>query len=78
VNEQIEPCVQGRVFAVRRMIAWFTLPFACMIAGPLGDKVFSPLLVLGWPLAGTVGRVIGVEPGRGSACALSYWKLWLC
>lgn len=43
VNEQIEPCVQGRVFAVRRMIAWFTLPFACMIAGPLGDKVFSPL-----------------------------------
>jgi len=64
-QSKIEPGVQGRVFAVRRMIAWSILPFAYVIAGPLADKVFTPLLVVGGPLAGTVGRVIGVGPGRG-------------
>jgi hypothetical protein len=53
VNQQIELCVKRRVSAVRRMIAWFTLPFACIIVGPPADKIFNPLLVLGWPLAGT-------------------------
>jgi MFS transporter, DHA3 family, macrolide efflux protein len=56
---------QGRVFAVRRMIAMSTLPLAYLIAGPLADKVFEPLLAVGGPLAGSVGRIIGVGPGRG-------------
>ncbi|MDQ3802879.1 MAG: MFS transporter [Acidobacteriota bacterium] len=64
-QSKVEPGVQGRVFAVRRMIAWSTLPFAYVIAGPLADKVFVPLLVSGGPLAATVGRVLGVGPGRG-------------
>lgn len=64
-QSKVEPGVQGRVFAVRRMIAWSTLPFAYAIAGPLADKVFGPLLVAGGPLAPTVGRVLGVGPGRG-------------
>jgi hypothetical protein len=62
---KVEPGVQGRVFAVRRMIAWSILPFAYAIAGPLADKVFGPLLVIGGPLAPTVGRLLGVGPGRG-------------
>lgn len=64
-QSKVEPGVQGRVFAVRRMIAWSTLPFAYVIAGPLADKVFVPLLVPGGPLAATAGRVLGVGPGRG-------------
>jgi hypothetical protein len=64
-QSKVEPGVQGRVFAVRRMIAWSMLPFAYAIAGPLADKVFGPLLVIGGPLAPTVGRVLGVGPGRG-------------
>jgi hypothetical protein len=64
-QSKVEPGVQGRVFAVRRMIAWSTLPFAYVIAGPLADQVFGPLLVAGGPLAATVGRVLGVGPGRG-------------
>jgi hypothetical protein len=59
------PDVQGRVFAVRRMIAWSSLPLAYLIAGPLADHVFEPLLATGGPLAGSVGRLIGVGPGRG-------------
>jgi MFS family permease len=57
--------VQGRVFAVRRMLAWSTTPLAYIAAGPLADRVFNPLLVEGGPLASTVGRVIGVGPSRG-------------
>jgi hypothetical protein len=47
------------------MIAWSTLPLAYLIAGPLADKVFKPLLVEGGILASTVGSVLGVGPGRG-------------
>ncbi len=57
--------VQGRVFSVRRMIAWSTTPLAFALAGPLADRVFKPLLVEGGMLAGSVGQVIGVGPGRG-------------
>lgn len=58
--------VQGRVFAMRRMIAQFTTPIGDFSAGPLADKVFIPLLLPGGALADTaIGRVVGVGPGRG-------------
>jgi len=57
--------LQGRVFAIRRMIAGVAFPLAGASAGPLADRVFTPLLLPGGALAGTVGRVIGVGPGRG-------------
>ena len=59
------PDVQGRVFAVRRMIAWASLPFAYLVAGPLADQVFEPLLVESGLLASSVGQVIGIGVGRG-------------
>lgn len=59
------PDLQGRVFAVRRMIAQFSMPIGTFIAGPLADKVFNPALAAGGSLAGSVGRVVGVGPGRG-------------
>jgi len=58
--------VQGRVFAARRMIAFSIMPLAYLIAGPLAEHVFEPLLVEGGPLASSVGRVIGVGAGRGT------------
>ncbi len=61
------PEIQGRVFAVRRMIAWSAMPLSYLFAGPLADRVFTPLLVQGGPLTNTIGRVIGVGPGRGIA-----------
>ncbi|MDP9120164.1 MAG: MFS transporter [Acidobacteriota bacterium] len=64
------PDVQGRVFAVRRMIAQFTVPIGDFSAGPLADKVFNPALMPGGALAGSAGRVIGVGPGRGIAMML--------
>ncbi len=62
---KVKPQVQGRVFAVRRMIAWSTLPLAYLAAGPLADNVFEPLLVEGGPLVDSFGPLLGVGPGRG-------------
>jgi MFS family permease len=64
-QRKVAPDVQGRVFAVRRMIAWSTMPLAYLAAGPLADRVFGPLMVEGGALADSVGQVIGVGPGRG-------------
>ena len=36
-----------------------------LAAGPLADRVFRPLLVPGGVLAGSLGPVVGVGPGRG-------------
>lgn len=57
--------LQGRVFAMRRMVAWSTVPLAFVIAGPLADRVFEPLLAPDGPLAATVGPWLGVGKGRG-------------
>ncbi|HEY2579903.1 MAG TPA: MFS transporter [Streptosporangiaceae bacterium] len=56
---------QGRVFSVRRMLAQITVVVAILIAGPLIDHVFKPLLTRHGSLAGTVGHVLGTGPGRG-------------
>jgi penicillin amidase len=64
-QSKVAPDVQGRVFATRRMMAEATWPLAQLVAGPLTDRVFEPLLAADGALAGTVGRVIGVGPGRG-------------
>lgn len=64
---KVAPDLQGRVFAVRRTVAWSTLPLTYLIAGPLADRVFEPLLAVHGPLAGSVGRLIGVGKGRGIA-----------
>ncbi|MEH1835830.1 MAG: MFS transporter [Nostoc sp.] len=57
--------VQGRVFAIQGMIGSSSLPLAYLVAGPLADNIFEPLLVRGGPLAASVGRMIGVGAGRG-------------
>ena len=59
------PDVQGRVFATRRMVALSSIPIAYLTAGPLAERVFKPLLLPGGPLAGSLGPVWGVGPGRG-------------
>ncbi|MDY7093674.1 MAG: MFS transporter [Acidobacteriota bacterium] len=64
-QSKVAPEVQGRVFAMRRMIAQFTGPLAFLGAGPLADHVFIPLLEAGGPLASTLGPLVGVGPGRG-------------
>jgi len=62
---KVPPAVQGRVFAIRRMISQAIAPIAILLAGPLADNVFEPLLADGGALASSVGSVIGTGTGRG-------------
>lgn len=64
-QKKVAPDVQGRVFGIRRMITESSLPLAYLIAGPLVDQVFEPLMAPNGPLAGSIGQLIGVGPGRG-------------
>jgi MFS family permease len=59
--------LQGRVLATNMMLVLVMQPLGFLAAGPLADNVLGPLVSDGGALAGTVGQVIGVGPGRGMA-----------
>ncbi len=61
------PDVLGRVSSLRIMIAIFAQSAGVLIAGPLAESVFGPLMQAGGGLAGSVGAVIGVGAARGMA-----------
>lgn len=62
---KVAPDVQGRVFAMRGAIAWSSFPLAYLVAGPLADNIFGPLLIEGGSLSNTIGSLIGIGSGRG-------------
>jgi MFS family permease len=64
---RVPPHLQGRVFALRDMVVRSALPLAYVIAGPLADRVFEPLMSEHGALAGSAGRLLGVGHGRGVA-----------
>jgi len=66
-QSKVAPDIQGRVFAISGVIALSSLPCAYVLAGPLADYVFEPLLADGGLLAASIGRMIGIGPGRGIA-----------
>jgi MFS transporter, DHA3 family, macrolide efflux protein len=65
LQQKVDPRVQGRVFSLALFLTQWSVPLAQFAAGPLADKVFEPWLSVHGLLAGTVGRIIGVGPGRG-------------
>ncbi len=65
---KVPPDLQGKVFSIRRLIAWFVSPLAMLIAGPLSDKVLEPAMQNPQStLATATGWFMGVGPGRGMA-----------
>ena len=64
-QRKVAPGVQGRVFAGQQMLVRASAPLAYLLAGPLADKLFEPQLSAGGALSASVGRIIGVGPGRG-------------
>lgn len=62
---KVDPEVQGRVFSLRKMISTSLMPLAFILAGPLVDHVFNPLMLKDGSLANSIGYLIGVGPGRG-------------
>jgi DHA3 family macrolide efflux protein-like MFS transporter len=64
-QSKVPPDAQGRVFAAQQVLGTSTRPLAYLVAGPLADRLFEPLLAIGGPLAGSVGQIVGLGPGRG-------------
>jgi MFS family permease len=64
---EVEPDMQGRTFAAFNMATNATLFTGYLLAGPIAERVFEPLLREGGSLAGNVGKVLGVGTGRGTA-----------
>ncbi|MFN2284117.1 MAG: MFS transporter [Anaerolineae bacterium] len=64
-QRKVAPEVQGRVFATQQMVAKAAMPLAYLLAGPLAEWVFEPLLATGGTLAPSVGAIVGTGPGRG-------------
>jgi MFS transporter, DHA3 family, macrolide efflux protein len=69
-QSKVAPDVQGRVFAIRRLLAWGVTPIATLLAGPLADFAFEPAMQPGGFLAGTFDRVVGAGPGSGMSLIL--------
>lgn len=74
---KVAPDVQGRVFATRRLISTIANPLAYILAGPLADNVFEPLMAVDGALAGTIGRFTGVGAGRGIGVIFSTMGLFI-
>ena len=62
---KVAPDVQGRVFAVRRTIAWSAGLIAPLLAAPLADYVFKPAMATGGWLAPILGPIFGFGASRG-------------
>jgi len=63
--------VQGRVFAVRRAIAWSSQIVAPLLAAPLADYIFKPGMAEGGALAAVLGPIVGVGENHGVGVLIS-------
>ena len=63
--------VQGRVFAVRRAIAWSSQIVAPLLAAPLADYLFKPGMASGGILVPVLGPIFGVGASRGVGTLIS-------
>ena len=65
-QSKVAPELQGRVFSIRGMISRSVMPIAFLIAGPLADRVFNPLLEVNGAWANSfLGTLLGTGAGRG-------------
>jgi hypothetical protein len=62
---KVAPDVQGRVFSIRRLIAWVANPLSQLAAIPLADRLLGPAMLEGGSLAPIFGPLVGTGPGAG-------------
>ena len=59
--------MQGRVFAASSLLMTGVSAIAALIAGPLADRVFEPMMQSNTPFASLFSPIIGTGPGAGIA-----------
>ena len=65
VQVKVPQRFHGRVFALNQTITWSTLPIGFALLAPAVTTWLEPMLAPNGGLAGSIGAVIGVGPGRG-------------
>ena len=68
---KVAPDLQGRVFALRRTIAWSSQMVAPLLAAPLADYVFKPGMAEGGFLTPVFGPIAGVGANHGVGVLIS-------
>ena len=74
VQTKVEPSILGRVQSVDQLLSTLAIPLAFLIAGPLADNVFEPLLAVD----GAIGEQRGVRLlvlARGAVWLSCWWFL---
>ncbi|ERT04364.1 major Facilitator Superfamily protein [Lyngbya aestuarii BL J] len=74
-NQTIWQCkipinLQGRIFALQSLIERSAMISTQLTIGPLVDRLFEPMMAENGLLADSLGKLIGVGPGRGIALLL--------
>ena len=59
--------IQGRVYAARNSLQFFTIPLGYMLGGAAVDHLFEPLMALQQP-GSLLVRLFGMGKGSGAAC----------
>jgi hypothetical protein len=70
-QSKVAPDVQGRVFAVRRSIAWSAQILSPLVAAALADNIFKPGMSAGGWLAPVLGPLFGIGADRGIGVLIS-------
>ena len=68
---KVAPDLQGRVFALRRTIAWSSQMVAPLLAAPLADYLFKPGMAEGGWLVPILGPIVGVGANHGIGVLIS-------
>ncbi|MED1203306.1 MFS transporter [Heyndrickxia acidicola] len=85
-QSKVETNIQGRVFALRRMIAMSLMPVSYLLSGPLEEKILAPLmekgqmgqqLLGGWLGSGEAGGIRLFYIAIGISWILLSLLLWL-
>lgn len=66
--------MQGRVFAARNSLQFFTIPIGYLLGGILVDKIFEPFMASQQP--GSIFSIV-FGMGKGSGAAFVFFVLWI-
>ena len=65
LQAKVPPDLQGRVFSASDFLAQSLIPFAPLMAGYIGDRIFEPAMGTGGTLSNVFGWLVGTGPGSG-------------
>lgn len=77
IQTTTEASMLGRVNSAVNVLCQIAMPISALIAGPLADQIFGPMMMPGGVLAESfIGKLIGIGPGRG--CGFIFLLCGLC